>query len=419
MIRCALAEMRRLLTSTPRRLSPSISSSSTAGRGRRRCRSRRSCPAWRIPEGIRWNLNSSPSRTIVWPALLPPWKRTITSARSASRSVILPLPSSPHWAPTMTTPGMAGELVSRAARGGLRLSAWRADRGGRRRRGAGGRRRSRPGGRPCAAPICSSSSLCVGVAGDQHRALRLVALVDQRVELLEHPVGALLGAEVVDVEQVDRGEPLEEGEVGVARPARRRRSGGSGPAASAGSRSRRSGPPRAPPWRPASPASSCRCRCRPSARGPARRRGSSSSSRRSRAPRDDRGVSMSRHVGDRRTVEGDAAVARRDHRGDAARRAAREPLLAALAGARDVLGAEDPAGAVADASGQACSAKGSLRAIAGIRTQAPRRRRRRSAGPRRPAARSAPPGRRSRRISGSGRGRPASPCRSGRCGAWR
>ena len=28
-----------------------------------------------MPEGIRWNLNSSPSRTIVWPALLPPWKR--------------------------------------------------------------------------------------------------------------------------------------------------------------------------------------------------------------------------------------------------------------------------------------------------------------------------------------------------------
>ena len=66
------------------------------------------------------------------------------------------------------------------------------------------------------APICSSSSLpCVEVGGDQHRALALVALVDQRVELLEHPVGALLGAEVVDVEQVDRGQALEEREVGV------------------------------------------------------------------------------------------------------------------------------------------------------------------------------------------------------------
>ena len=43
----------------------------------------------------------------------------------------------------------------------------------------------------------------------------LVALVDQRVELLEHPVGALLGAEVVDVEEVHRGQALEEGEIGV------------------------------------------------------------------------------------------------------------------------------------------------------------------------------------------------------------
>src|SRR5665648_1290531 len=54
---------------------------------------------------MRWSLNSSPSRTIVWPALLPPWKRATTSAFSASRSVILPLPSSPHWAPTTTVPG--------------------------------------------------------------------------------------------------------------------------------------------------------------------------------------------------------------------------------------------------------------------------------------------------------------------------
>src|SRR5665647_2650072 len=54
---------------------------------------------------MRCSLNSSPSRTIVWPALLPPWKRATTSAFSASRSVILPLPSSPHWAPTTTVPG--------------------------------------------------------------------------------------------------------------------------------------------------------------------------------------------------------------------------------------------------------------------------------------------------------------------------
>src|SRR5678815_1124150 len=41
--------------------------------------------------------------TSVWPALCPPWKRTTTSARSDSQSTILPLPSSPHWAPTTTT----------------------------------------------------------------------------------------------------------------------------------------------------------------------------------------------------------------------------------------------------------------------------------------------------------------------------
>src|SRR6187399_312813 len=41
--------------------------------------------------------------TSVWPALWPPWKRTTTSARLASQSTILPLPSSPHWAPTTVT----------------------------------------------------------------------------------------------------------------------------------------------------------------------------------------------------------------------------------------------------------------------------------------------------------------------------
>src|SRR6266851_6343378 len=41
--------------------------------------------------------------TSVWPALWPPWKRTTTSARSESQSTILPLPSSPHWAPITAT----------------------------------------------------------------------------------------------------------------------------------------------------------------------------------------------------------------------------------------------------------------------------------------------------------------------------
>src|SRR5829696_7497067 len=41
--------------------------------------------------------------TRVWPALWPPWKRTTTPASTDSQSTILPLPSSPHWAPTTTT----------------------------------------------------------------------------------------------------------------------------------------------------------------------------------------------------------------------------------------------------------------------------------------------------------------------------
>src|ERR1043165_2945920 len=44
--------------------------------------------------------------TSVWPALWPPWKRTTTSARALSQSTILPLPSSPHWAPITATLGI-------------------------------------------------------------------------------------------------------------------------------------------------------------------------------------------------------------------------------------------------------------------------------------------------------------------------
>src|SRR5205085_3317844 len=40
---------------------------------------------------------------MVWPALLPPWNRTTMSARFDSQSTILPLPSSPHWAPITVT----------------------------------------------------------------------------------------------------------------------------------------------------------------------------------------------------------------------------------------------------------------------------------------------------------------------------
>src|SRR6478735_5041869 len=45
--------------------------------------------------------------TSVWPALCPPWNLTTTSAWLDSQSTILPLPSSPHWAPTTTTFAMS------------------------------------------------------------------------------------------------------------------------------------------------------------------------------------------------------------------------------------------------------------------------------------------------------------------------
>src|ERR1700732_1766853 len=63
-----------------------------------------------MPEGIRCSFHSSSPRTIVCPALLPPWNLATASACSASRSVILPLPSSPHWAPTITIPGMPTQV---------------------------------------------------------------------------------------------------------------------------------------------------------------------------------------------------------------------------------------------------------------------------------------------------------------------
>src|SRR6516165_10864268 len=62
-----------------------------------------SLPRRTTPEGSRLSLYSVFPTRRVWPALWPPWKRTTTSARSDNQSTILPLPSSPHWAPTTTT----------------------------------------------------------------------------------------------------------------------------------------------------------------------------------------------------------------------------------------------------------------------------------------------------------------------------
>ena len=62
--------------------------------------------------GSRWVANFLPSTTIVWPALWPPLVRTQKSIADpvVSKSVALPLPSSPHWAPSTTTAGMSAPL---------------------------------------------------------------------------------------------------------------------------------------------------------------------------------------------------------------------------------------------------------------------------------------------------------------------
>ena len=63
-------------------------------------------PGERMPDGRRCSAYFSSPMTTVWPALLPPLNLTTQSVRSPSRSVAFPLPSSPHWTPTITIPGM-------------------------------------------------------------------------------------------------------------------------------------------------------------------------------------------------------------------------------------------------------------------------------------------------------------------------
>ena len=103
-IRGQLGLMRsRSNTGTPRAASMSASFSS-AGSDRTTPLPMKHCRCWRrMPDGISDRMVFSPSMTSVWPALCPPWKRATAVARSVSRSTILPLPSSPHWAPMTTT----------------------------------------------------------------------------------------------------------------------------------------------------------------------------------------------------------------------------------------------------------------------------------------------------------------------------
>src|SRR4051812_14544656 len=168
-----------------------------------------------MPDGMRWNFHVSPPWMIVCPALLPPWKRTTTSARSARRSMTLPLPSSPHWAPTITVPGIS---LGSVGGGGLRPVPRdrRAHRIGLLGEVVGLPAQVGADDRQHLAHLLQAGDrtlvdllgqvVALEVRRDDDRALGLVAGVDDRVELLEDPGAGLLGADVVDVQQVDTGE---------------------------------------------------------------------------------------------------------------------------------------------------------------------------------------------------------------------
>ena len=142
------------------------------------------------------------------------------------------------------------------------------------------RRRSRPAARPSGRPPARQLRL-LEVGREDDRALVVVAAVDDRVELLEHPVGAALGAEIVEVEEVDGDEPVEERQVAVLAALGFERLPDPRQQSPASSRSRPSGRRRSPPssqhrqGRLAGPGR------RPSARGHGRRRAARRSSRNS------------------------------------------------------------------------------------------------------------------------------------------
>ncbi len=75
-IRCALLESSRREVSTPRSLSPRISFSRTAASTTTPLPMTGVTPGVRMPDGSRCSANFSPSMTMVWPALFPPWYLT-------------------------------------------------------------------------------------------------------------------------------------------------------------------------------------------------------------------------------------------------------------------------------------------------------------------------------------------------------
>src|SRR5438093_7295220 len=141
------------------------------------------------------------------------------SACSASRSVTLPFPSSPHWAPKTTIPGTTESVGTRARsaeRGACGVPALAEIRAEQRQLICHLHQ-----ARDRAAADLLLERLCLDqVRRDDDRAFLLVALVDQGVELLEHPLGLPFRAEVVEMQEVDLDELGEE--VGIGPLAARR-----------------------------------------------------------------------------------------------------------------------------------------------------------------------------------------------------
>src|SRR6185503_19007899 len=96
---------------TPRWTSDSISSMSEPGSTTTPQPITQRRPLCRIPEGIVWRTYFSRPTTTVWPALLPPEKRTTTLTCGVMMSTTLPLPSSPHCAPITTMLGITALLA--------------------------------------------------------------------------------------------------------------------------------------------------------------------------------------------------------------------------------------------------------------------------------------------------------------------
>src|SRR4051812_602921 len=112
---CAFADTTSRDVSTPRASSPSISLKRTARSTTTPLPMTGVTDGVSTPAGSRWRAYFSSPMTMVWPALLPPLYLTTKSTWSPSRSVALPLPSSPHWAPSSTIAGMTSSLPTTKA----------------------------------------------------------------------------------------------------------------------------------------------------------------------------------------------------------------------------------------------------------------------------------------------------------------